>query len=231
MKRLLLGAPAFFAITLAIIYGVIFLLWGYVPSTTQIIIIKGSKSIFELPKIIILPISISRLWDILAIFIFCLTLKITMNNLRDAKIKKIKNKTREELLNLASDLELDLDFYLISGLLIGFLYGLIIGSTCGITFSLILGMISSIIFSLITMIRFNLINGFMLGVSLSFAFGLSSTLFYGLAVGMVTGLLASLTFTLIFGVTSGLVIGLLKFINLIKLAKLTLTNYNKLINN
>jgi|GEM_PF-7090918 len=175
-EKNLTSVPIFLALFMTVYYLIFFCVQDYFPAVNQITLFaKPENSFWNLPLTIDFPITISRLWDVPAIFILS-SMAVSLY----FYLKKIKNRLEELciaiFLGLSSSiitglgflfhhgLSLDLKICFLSGLIIaglislitglskGFLsglkYSLVISAIIGLTLSLVIGFKTSFIISL-----------------------------------------------------------------------------------
>ena len=159
-KNMLWRIPLVVAILVAIFWGIWYLIAGEIPAVNQI---KWSEDITTQ-----LPFAISRLWDILFVFIWAFILVCFFTQ---EKIKKNKN----------------LSTRLIAGLSLGLVVGLTISLSIGLVASLIVGLAFGLIAvgdDLAIALSLGLGTGLIVGLSIS----MGTALIVGPAVGLVVGI-------------------------------------------
>lgn len=201
--------PIFIIVIAIIIYGIVFISLGYIPSINKIILFENEADVFwNLPLALNLPFAISRLWDLALIFIAsCLVFRLVSyvsnkdeNLFFDSSLFGDSNSVILLIMALAFGFLLGLIigfgiyFFpaIIIGLAISFLLGIGIGLLFGRFYSLGVGFISSLVIGFVFGFLANLIIGLALDRLVLFGGGFGIGFGVGLVVGILLGLVINL---------------------------------------
>ncbi|MEI6835334.1 MAG: hypothetical protein WCK59_00700 [Candidatus Falkowbacteria bacterium] len=193
------SAPIFLALFTAMYYLIFFCFKDYFPAINQIILFPKPENVFwNLPLTINLPISVSRLWDVPAVFILS-SLAVSLY----FRLTKIKNRLEElciaTVLGLSVSIITGLGFLVHNGLnldlKICFLSGLIISGLVSLATGFSKGFISGLKFSLVLSAIIGVTIGLIIGFKTSFILSLIISLIFFLeaiilsALAIIGGLL------------------------------------------
>lgn len=157
----------------AAIYGVLFF-WGQIPNIKQVELITKPNSYDSLT--LVLPYSISRLWDIIFLF-FYLFLLFKLLNIKDCKNKNNRH-NNPAILRLAYSSAIGVTTGIITGF-IGYLIGLEIIIIIGLSFGLITGLMFGSNTDFVFFIEDGLIAGIILAIIINFFFGSIFSIIFG----------------------------------------------------
>jgi uncharacterized membrane protein YedE/YeeE len=146
--------PLAVVVLTSIVYLIIFLIKGSIPSSSEIVFFSDSEDpLFGLPRVLILPFAISRAWDILfapiLAFLFVWILQIY-------KSTKDEN-PKVDVFVLIFGFIFGLIFVLIFGFIFGPIYALIFGLIYALIFGFIFGLIFGLIYALIFVFTYGIV--------------------------------------------------------------------------
>lgn len=165
-----------------------------IPEIKQIIFFKNEQRVlFNLPTIYNLPISVSRIWDILFLFIFFLLIRKNLNYSKE-KNKRMFHKysiKRWLILSILIAVVVFWTMWLIDGLVSGYLFFIIISSVASIIFGYEIG--SSEKYR-----ELNLKIGLKLALTVGLAVGLTAGIMTGFLIGFLIAMFSSFVLSIFF---------------------------------
>lgn len=171
-------------VSISLVYVLKFVSLGYVFNINQVVLFNNESNIFlDLPQLVNLPITISRWWDLIFIFVDVFFLLKVFTSIKE-------NQTKNSYLSAG------LVFSFLSGLAVGGMACIMPGFAIGVEAAIFLGSMFGLMFGLIFGMElglgFSLESGMVAGLFSSFIF----ILFFGSIVGIVFGLILFLIIAL-----------------------------------